>query len=105
MFDSATGTLYILQVVSTQKYGKNNEQSWCKCSEISCILNSAKIATSAFWLHVLCRLAAAAEGKGPKIIAKQEESSEEEEEDEELTPEERGRHALFSLFCFDFSYK
>lgn len=51
-----------------------------------------------FVLHVLCRLAAAAEGKGPKIIAKQEESSEEEEEDEELTPEERGRHKLFS-FC------
>lgn len=57
-----------------------------------------------FVLHDLCRLAAAAEGKGPKIIAKQEESSEEEEEDEELTPEERGRHKLFSLFCC-FSYK
>lgn len=56
-----------------------------------------------FALHVyLCRLAAAAEGKGPKIIAKQEESSEEEEEDEELTPEERGRHKLFSL-CFFFT--
>lgn len=45
-----------------------------------------------FVLHDLCRLAAAAEGRGPKIIARQEESSEEEEEDEELTPEERGRH-------------
>lgn len=33
-------------------------------------------------------------------MAKQEESSEEEEEDEELTPEERGRHKLFPLFCF-----
>jgi len=54
-------------------------------------------------LHVLCRLAAAAEGKGPKIIAKQEESSEEEEEDEELTPEERGRCKLFSLFWLVFS--
>jgi len=56
-----------------------------------------------FVLHVLCRLAAAAEGKGPKIIAKQEESSEEEEEDEELTPEERGRCKLFSLFWLVFS--
>lgn len=45
-----------------------------------------------FILHDLCRLAAAAEGRGPKIIARQEESSEEEDEDEELTPEERGRH-------------
>lgn len=54
-----------------------------------------------FLLHDLCRLAAAAEGRGPKIIARQEESSEEEDEDEELTPEERGRHKLFSFFCLD----
>lgn len=53
-----------------------------------------------FVLHDLCRLAAAAEGRGPKIIARQEESSEEEEEDEELTPEERGRSKLLSLLCF-----
>lgn len=54
-----------------------------------------------FVLHDLCRLAAAAEGRGPKIIARQEESSEEEEEDEELTPEERGRHKLLSFFCLE----
>lgn len=53
-----------------------------------------------FVLHDLCRLAAAAEGRGPKIIARQEESSEEEEEDEELTPEERGRSKLLYLPCF-----
>ncbi|KAM6122432.1 protein phosphatase inhibitor 2 isoform 1-T3 [Pterocles gutturalis] len=47
---------------------------------------------------VLCKkLAAAAEGKGPKIIAKQEESSEEEEEDEELTPEEREKKKQFEM--------
>ncbi|KAK4819410.1 hypothetical protein QYF61_003681 [Mycteria americana] len=39
----------------------------------------------------------AAEGKGPKIIAKQEESSEEEEEDEELTPEEREKKKQFEM--------
>lgn len=54
-----------------------------------------------FVLHDLCRLAAAAEGRGPKIISRQEESSEEEEDDEELTPEEQGRHKLFSFFCLD----
>ncbi|XP_072723282.1 protein phosphatase inhibitor 2 isoform X6 [Mycteria americana] len=43
------------------------------------------------------KLAAAAEGKGPKIIAKQEESSEEEEEDEELTPEEREKKKQFEM--------
>uniref|UniRef100_A0A663MZ40 Protein phosphatase 1 regulatory inhibitor subunit 2 n=1 Tax=Athene cunicularia TaxID=194338 RepID=A0A663MZ40_ATHCN len=43
------------------------------------------------------RLAAAAEGKGPKILAKQEESSEEEEEDEELTPEEREKKKQFEM--------
>lgn len=53
-----------------------------------------------FVLHDLCRLAAAAEGRGPKIVARQEESSEE-DEDEELTPEERGRHKLFSFFGLD----
>ncbi|NXQ83013.1 IPP2 inhibitor, partial [Nyctibius grandis] len=47
---------------------------------------------------VLCeKLAAAAEGKGPKIMAKQEESSEEEEEDEELTPEEREKKKQFEM--------
>lgn len=40
-----------------------------------------------------CRLAAAAEGKGPKILA-QEESSDEEEDVEELTQEELGRPCL-----------
>ncbi|XP_027739752.1 protein phosphatase inhibitor 2 isoform X1 [Empidonax traillii] len=43
------------------------------------------------------KLAAAAEGKGPKIIARQEESSEEEEEDEELTPEEREKKKQFEM--------
>uniref|UniRef100_A0A8C4KJ63 Protein phosphatase 1 regulatory inhibitor subunit 2 n=2 Tax=Dromaius novaehollandiae TaxID=8790 RepID=A0A8C4KJ63_DRONO len=43
------------------------------------------------------KLAAAAEGKGPKILAKQEESSEEEEEDEELTPEEREKKKQFEM--------
>ncbi|XP_061861612.1 protein phosphatase inhibitor 2 isoform X4 [Colius striatus] len=45
------------------------------------------------------KLAAAAEGKGPKVIAKQEESSEEEEEDEdeELTPEEREKKKQFEM--------
>ncbi|NWX19195.1 IPP2 inhibitor, partial [Aegotheles bennettii] len=43
------------------------------------------------------KLAAAAEGKGPKIIAQQEESSEEEEEDEELTPEEREKKKQFEM--------
>lgn len=40
-----------------------------------------------------CRLAAAAQGQGPKILERQEDSSEEEEEDDEvdLTPEELGR--------------
>lgn len=51
-----------------------------------------------FVLHDLCRLAAAAEGRGPKVIARQEESSEEEDEDEELTPEERGRQSYFLSF-------
>ncbi|NXE86372.1 IPP2 inhibitor, partial [Menura novaehollandiae] len=44
------------------------------------------------------KLAAAAEGKGPKIIARREESSEEEEEeDEELTPEEREKKKQFEM--------
>ncbi|XP_019388487.1 PREDICTED: protein phosphatase inhibitor 2 isoform X2 [Crocodylus porosus] len=44
------------------------------------------------------KLAAAAEGKGPKILAKQEESSEEEEEEEEdLTPEEREKRKQFEM--------
>ncbi|XP_065604590.1 protein phosphatase inhibitor 2 isoform X2 [Cyrtonyx montezumae] len=43
------------------------------------------------------KLAAAAEGKGPKIIARQEESSEEEEEEEELTPEEREKKKQFEM--------
>ncbi|XP_025913876.1 protein phosphatase inhibitor 2 isoform X2 [Apteryx rowi] len=43
------------------------------------------------------KLAAAAEGKGPKILAKQEESSEEEDEDEELTPEEREKKKQFEM--------
>ncbi|XP_071608327.1 protein phosphatase inhibitor 2 isoform X3 [Heliangelus exortis] len=43
------------------------------------------------------KLAAAAEGKGPKIIARQEESSEEEEEDEDLSPEEREKKKLFEM--------
>ncbi|NXO63597.1 IPP2 inhibitor, partial [Phainopepla nitens] len=44
------------------------------------------------------KLAAAAEGRGPKIIARQEESSEEEEEeDEELTPEEREKKKQFEM--------
>lgn len=41
-----------------------------------------------------CRLAAAAQGQGPKILARQEDSSEEEEEEDDevdLTPEELGR--------------
>ncbi|NXL84897.1 IPP2 inhibitor, partial [Alectura lathami] len=42
------------------------------------------------------KLAAAAEGKGPKIIARQEESSDEEEE-EELTPEEREKKKQFEM--------
>lgn len=69
---------------------------------------------------IFIRLAAAAEGKGPKVIARQEESSEEEEEEEELTPEERGRpksdgfflgrffnyylYFLVSLFLLDFFF-
>ncbi|XP_025895313.1 protein phosphatase inhibitor 2 isoform X1 [Nothoprocta perdicaria] len=43
------------------------------------------------------KLAAAAEGKGPKILARQEESSEEEDEDEELTPEEREKKKQFEM--------
>ncbi|XP_054371860.1 protein phosphatase inhibitor 2 isoform X4 [Molothrus ater] len=43
------------------------------------------------------KLAAAAEGRGPKIIARQEESSEEEDEDEELTPEEREKKKQFEM--------
>ncbi|XP_031410955.1 protein phosphatase inhibitor 2 isoform X1 [Meleagris gallopavo] len=43
------------------------------------------------------KLAAAAEGKGPKVIARQEESSEEEEEEEELTPEEREKKKQFEM--------
>ncbi|NXI78838.1 IPP2 inhibitor, partial [Rhipidura dahli] len=43
------------------------------------------------------KLAAAAEGRGPKIIAKQEESSEEEEDDEELTPEEQEKKKQFEM--------
>ncbi|NXP17828.1 IPP2 inhibitor, partial [Scytalopus superciliaris] len=43
------------------------------------------------------KLAAAAEGKGPRVIARQEESSEEEEEDEELTPEEREKKKQFEM--------
>ncbi|XP_062438749.1 protein phosphatase inhibitor 2 isoform X3 [Rhea pennata] len=44
------------------------------------------------------KLAAAAEGKGPKILAKQEESSEEEDDDdEELTPEEREKKKQFEM--------
>ncbi|XP_064008958.1 protein phosphatase inhibitor 2 isoform X1 [Pogoniulus pusillus] len=43
------------------------------------------------------KLAAAAEGEGPKIIARQEESSEEEDEDEELTPEEREKKKQFEM--------
>ncbi|NXY81480.1 IPP2 inhibitor, partial [Alcedo cyanopectus] len=45
------------------------------------------------------KLAAVAEGRGPKIIARQEESSEEEEEDEEeeLTPEEREKKKQFEM--------
>ncbi|XP_031452114.1 protein phosphatase inhibitor 2 isoform X2 [Phasianus colchicus] len=42
------------------------------------------------------KLAAAAEGKGPKVIARQEENSEEEEE-EELTPEEREKKKQFEM--------
>uniref|UniRef100_A0A8C3L5I8 Protein phosphatase inhibitor 2 n=1 Tax=Chrysolophus pictus TaxID=9089 RepID=A0A8C3L5I8_CHRPC len=42
------------------------------------------------------KLAAAAEGKGPKVIARQEEDSEEEEE-EELTPEEREKKKQFEM--------
>ncbi|XP_015727158.1 protein phosphatase inhibitor 2 isoform X2 [Coturnix japonica] len=42
------------------------------------------------------KLAAAAEGKGPRVIARQEESSEEEEE-EELTPEEREKKKQFEM--------
>lgn len=38
----------------------------------------------------LYRLAAAAEGQGPKILARQEESSDEDEDETELTPEELG---------------
>lgn len=49
MFDSATGNLNLLQVVTAYKYSKNNEQ---RClherSEMSCILNSEKLAVSAF---------------------------------------------------------
>nr|XP_038039502.1 protein phosphatase inhibitor 2 isoform X1 [Anas platyrhynchos] len=43
------------------------------------------------------KLAAAAEGRGPKIIARLEESSEEEDEDEELTPEEREKKKQFEM--------
>ncbi|NWV94091.1 IPP2 inhibitor, partial [Machaerirhynchus nigripectus] len=43
------------------------------------------------------KLEAAAEGRGPKIIARQEESSEEEEEDEELTPEEQEKKKQFEM--------
>ncbi|NXT09918.1 IPP2 inhibitor, partial [Prunella fulvescens] len=43
------------------------------------------------------KLAAAAEGRGPKIIARQQESSEEEDEDEELTPEEREKKKQFEM--------
>ncbi|TRZ26025.1 hypothetical protein HGM15179_001148 [Zosterops borbonicus] len=42
------------------------------------------------------KLAAAAEGRGPKIVARQEESSEE-DEDEELTPEEREKKKQFEM--------
>ncbi|NXM51089.1 IPP2 inhibitor, partial [Gymnorhina tibicen] len=42
------------------------------------------------------KLAAAAEGRGPKIIARQEESSEE-EDDEELTPEEQEKKKQFEM--------
>ena len=64
------------------------------CCGISCILYSENLHAQNLVLCALCRLAAAAEGRGPKIIARLEESSEEEDEDEELTPEERGRHKL-----------
>ncbi|XP_068001715.1 protein phosphatase inhibitor 2 isoform X3 [Melanerpes formicivorus] len=43
------------------------------------------------------KLAAAAEGEGPKVIARQEQSSEEEEEDDELTPEEREKKKQFEM--------
>ncbi|XP_051482472.1 protein phosphatase inhibitor 2 isoform X3 [Apus apus] len=43
------------------------------------------------------KLADAAEGRGPKIIARQDESSEEEEEDEELSPEEREKKKQFEM--------
>ncbi|XP_074860489.1 protein phosphatase inhibitor 2 [Carettochelys insculpta] len=42
------------------------------------------------------KLAVAAEGKGPKILA-QEESSEEEDDDEELSPEEREKRKQFEM--------
>uniref|UniRef100_A0A8D0HBQ1 Protein phosphatase inhibitor 2 n=1 Tax=Sphenodon punctatus TaxID=8508 RepID=A0A8D0HBQ1_SPHPU len=45
---------------------------------------------------VLAKKLAAAEGKGPKILAPKEESSEEEEE-EELTPEEREKRKQFEM--------
>lgn len=64
------------------------------CYRISCISYSENLNAQNLVLYALCRLAAAAEGRGPKIIARLEESSEEEDEDEELTPEERGRHKL-----------
>ncbi|KAM3835135.1 protein phosphatase inhibitor 2 isoform 3-T3 [Vipera latastei] len=46
-----------------------------------------------------CRLAAAAEGQGPKIFQRQEDSSEEEEEDDEvdLTPEELEKKRQFEM--------
>lgn len=51
MFDSATGNSNLLHVVTTYKYGKNNEQNCLyEYSEMSCILNSEKLAVSAFFI-------------------------------------------------------
>ncbi|NXC39718.1 IPP2 inhibitor, partial [Penelope pileata] len=43
------------------------------------------------------KLAAAAEGERPKVIARQEESSDEEEQEEELTPEEQEKKKQFEM--------
>lgn len=43
------------------------------------------------------KLAAAAEGQGPKILARQEESSDEDEDETELTPEELEKKRQFEM--------
>ncbi|XP_007440327.1 protein phosphatase inhibitor 2, partial [Python bivittatus] len=63
-------------------------------SHLSCVLGKQPQPSFAFSLY---RLAAAAKGQGPKILAKQDDSSEEEDDEVDLTPEELEKKRQFEM--------